>query len=124
MDESDKIYYGPSPGQCCVGVCAHSRPALELERDKTDIPEAASGMSGEGSNTGTVPTKPGWLVSMVRACNFFIKGCLTEERGVAPDTTGLGVGTVGVAWRKRERERERERLNIYYTGQMKLTHNL
>ena len=26
---------------------------------------------------------------------------------MAPDTTGLGVGTVGVAWRKRERERER-----------------
>ena len=47
---------------------------------------------------------------------------------MAPDTTGLGGGTVGVAWKKRarerERERERERLNIYYTGQTNLTHHL
>ena len=44
-DVSEKIHYGPSLGPCCVGVCAHSRSALELERDKTRIPAIAGGMS-------------------------------------------------------------------------------
>ena len=36
---------------------------------------------------------------------------------MAPDTTGVGVGTVGVAWRKRERERGQtpNRTNEYHT---------
>ena len=53
-----------SPGPCCVGTCAHSRSALEPERDKTGIPATAGGTSGEGSNVGTVPTRSGWLATM------------------------------------------------------------
>ena len=36
---------------------------------------------------------------------------------MAPDTTGLGVGKVGVAWRKRERERDQtpNRTDEYHT---------
>ena len=51
QDRANPRHY--SPGPCCVGACAYSRPALEPERDKTGIPATADGTSGEGSNNYT-----------------------------------------------------------------------
>ena len=39
--------------------------ALELERDKTGIPVIVGGMSGEGSNIGTVLTRSAQLAGML-----------------------------------------------------------
>ena len=70
-----------SPGPCCVGACAHSRPALEPERDKTGIPATAGGTSGEGSNIGTVPTRSGWLATMEEAVVSRVTGILSIFEG-------------------------------------------